>query len=246
MSTKETYMKKHPNNDLSHLGKLWFDDGIKTGKKYKVGEKILFYPCADIDSFSISNNQKLFLRHVIYDIYECAFQVLAKYQGNDRPAGYYKFKDLNHYLLEILPGFNVFHFNFTKAYSDYLQIGTIYKGYVRLSICGNPASRNPNVNAKAIKRMRCKGVLEKIQPNLIMRDFSDSFNPKKQVIKRDTIYGDKGTISYIDSLNAIGYPEDELKFRVKVSEYKNKENLTLQNTDKNKNDDMLIFCIKML
>jgi hypothetical protein len=237
------------NNELSHLGTLCFDEGIlgfkliKEDGKYGIGDQLLFYPCMSVDQYSISNTKERCLKHILYDIYEFTFKPIAKYQHNDQPEGYYKYKDLNHYLLEVLPGFNVFHFNWTKVHKDYLQIGKLYRGYGRLSTCDNPALYNPKIDAKAIKRIRCKGVLEKIQVNLICKDFGENYCADSKKVTRDAIYGEKGTISYEDALKNIGYPENELKFRVNVSMYKDKC-LNLKKTLHN-GKERLVYCIKM-
>lgn len=237
------------NNDLSHLGTLFFDESmlsfkpIKKDAEYQIGHQFLFYPCMSVDQYSISDTKERFLKHILYDIYEFTFKPIAKYQNNDQPEGYYKYKDLNHYLLEVLPGFNVFHFNWTKAYKEYLQIGTLYRGYGRLSTCDNPAVENPKIDAKAMKRMRCKGILTSIKTNLVWKEFIDNNFQDEPQVTRDAIYGEKDTIFYEDALKNIGYPDNELKFRVNVSMFKDR--CSKRQTTPQNDNERLVYCIKM-
>ncbi len=231
-----------PVNDLSQMGTLFFNQGmlgfenVKNGKN-RVGKQVMFFPCVSIDQYEKSDTKERYFRHIIYDIYEFTFKPIAKYQHNDQPEGYYKFKDLNHYLLELSPGFNVFHFNWNKVHKEYLQIGTLYSGYGRLSTCDNPALYNPKIDPKAMKSIRCKGIIKNATVNLIWREFSENYI--------DANDGPKDAISYEDALTSIGYPDNELKFRVNVSSYKGKID-ELSNPGHKKDSDQLVYCIKML
>jgi len=251
MSIKQNKPSKPLNNDLSQLPTLWFNQGnlgfktLKEGQELRVGDQVLLYPCISIDKYSVSDTKKRFLKHIIYDLYEFSFIPIAKYQTNDHPPGYYKFKDINHYLIELLPGFNVFHFNWKNDYKQYLKIGTLYKGYGRLSNCDNPAIYNPNIDAKAMKNIRCKGTILKMVPNLLMKEYRKYFSDDDQKKIRKYINDRNNTISYDDALSNAGYPENELKFNVNFSRFKDKTP-SLQSTKDNKNNEILFYCIKML
>lgn len=238
-----------PTKEISQPGTLFFDEGAvgvfhtKKGDGNSVGEQLLFYPSIMIDSYSVSRTEKRIFKHILCDIYDVTFRALAKYQHNDRPSGYYKYKDLNHYLIEVTPGFSAFHYNWTKVSEKYLQLGKLYRGYCRLTTCFNPSSDNANIDSQAIKRTRCKGFLEEIQVNQVWREYSRQMPPPK-CVSRDIAYKDCGVISYEDALKYIGYPGDELKFRVKVAEYQGLRS-TIKSSDKKRDSDRLVYRVRM-
>ena len=94
--------------------------------------------------------------------------VIDKYEHDedDEEKAYYRKRDVYNYLIEIIPGFNVFHFNYLKKNKKYLKINTLYHGFGRFSNCGRDAVHdNPDTTSEIMKRICCKGILEKIQIN---------------------------------------------------------------------------------
>lgn len=150
-------------NDLSHSMTLSFDEGIlgfkisKKGGEYSIGDHFLFYPCIDIYQYSVSDTSERFLKHILYDLYEFTFIAIDKYQHDYEGEEFDQYKDRYHYLIEILPGFNVFHFNWLKKTDEYLKINTLYHGFGRLSTCGNAALDNPKIDPKAMKKYPPQG-----------------------------------------------------------------------------------------
>jgi len=225
-----------PIDDLSHLGTLFFNEGIlgfklrKKGGEYRIGDSLLFYPCIDIDKYSVSDVNGHCMKHIVYDIYEVTFTVIDKFEHDGEG------ENIHHYLLELFSGFKAFHFNWNKVHKDYLQIGTLYSGYGRLSTCGNPARYNPKIDPQAMKSICFKGILERLQVNQLWRDCIKNVPPKAD--KLDC------TVSYEDILEGIGYPDDMSKFRSKISKYHNDQS-SLESTAQNKASESLVYGIRM-
>lgn len=230
--------------DLSHLGTLSFDEGSlgsnlpKKRREYSIGDHLEFYPCVGIDKYSVSDTYERFLKHIFYDIYEFTFTAIDMYQLCYEEGDV---KNVYHYLVEIMPGFNVFHFNWTKKVDEYLKVGTLYRGFGRLSNCGNPAIDNPKIHHEAIEKIKYKGILENIQANRIWRDCYEYITPSTEKANDDPC----GVISYIDVLRSIGYPDDMLKFRANISKYQD-DQVSRDSTGQNTASDTLIFRIKMV
>ncbi|MBP7509282.1 MAG: hypothetical protein KA807_15825 [Prolixibacteraceae bacterium] len=225
-----------PTNDLSHLGTLFFNEGMlgfklrKKGGEYRIGDSLLFYPCIDIDKYSVSDVNGHYMKHILYDIYKFTFTVIDKFEHDGEG------ENIHHYLIEVTPGFNVFHFNWTKKADEYLQMNTLYHGFGRLSTCGNPARDNPKIDPQAMKSIRFKGMLERLQVNQLWRDCIKNVPPKAD--KLDC------TVSYEDILEGIGYPDDMSKFRSKISKYHNDQS-SLESTAQNKASESLVYGIRM-
>lgn len=232
--------------DMSHLGTLYFGEGmlgfkiLKEGGEYCIGDAISFYPCVNIDKYSVSDTDQRFLNHILHDIYEFTFKVISRYEHDYETNDVNQNRDLNHYLIELSPGFNVFHFNWTQKTGDYLKTGTLYRGFGRLSTCENPAIYNPKIDPEAMKQILCKGKLEKLQINGLWLDYA--INIPLAGSKNDD---DCGVISYDDVLESVGYPEDMVKFRTIISKYQNDQS-TLESTAQNKNSDILVYSIRMV
>ena len=222
-----------------NLGTICFDDGVlgfrlsKKGGEHRIGDHLLFYPCIDIYKYSVSDTNERFLKHILYDLYEFTFMAIDKYEheDDDEDEEYDRKKDVYHYLIEILPGFNVFHFNWLKKTDEYLKINTLYHGFGRLSNYGDPVFDNPDTVPEVMKRIRCEGTLEKIQINEIWRAAG---------VDDDEV----GVIFYEDILEKIGYPGDMLKFRGYVSKYQDDQS-SLESTGQNKDSGTLVYTIRM-
>lgn len=235
---------------LSHIKTLSMNDGMlgfelrMKGGEYRIGDHLSFYPCIDIYQYSVSDANERFLKHVFYDLYEFTFMAIDIYGHDDDEKGedIELCKDRYHYLIELLPGFNVFHFNWPKKIDEYLQINTIYRGFGTLSNCGNAALENPKIDPKAMKRMRCRGRLERLQINGLWRDCHDYITPKEE----DTNDDDDNCllIAYDDVLKGIGYPDDMLKFQAIISRYQD-ENTSFDSTRHYKDTDRLVYTIRM-
>ena len=228
--------------DLSHLGTLSFNEGMlgfKIGKKggeYRIGDHLLFYPCIDIYKYSASDTNERFLKHIIYDLYEFTFMAIDKYEHDDKEGDLDQDNDRYHYLIEILPGFNVFHFNWLKEADDYLKINTLYHGFGRLDNYGDAALDNPDTAPEVMKRIRCEGILEKIQINGIWRDSYEHVAPIIETL--DVAFG------YEDILRSMGDQDDMVKFRGYVSKYQDDQS-SLESTGQNKDSDTLVYTIRM-
>ena len=237
-------------NDLSHSMTLSFNEGMlgfkisKKGGEYRIGDRLLFYPCIDIYQYSVSDTSERFLKHILYDLYEFTFIAIDKYQHNLEleDGDHEKNKDYYHYLIEVIPGFNVYHFNWLKKTDEYLKINTLYHGFGRLSNCGNAALDNPKIDPKAMKSIRRKGILEKLKINGLWRDCHDYLTPIEEDVNVDA--GDCRVISYEDILKSIGYPEDMVKFRRIISKYQ-EDDTTIESTGQNNETNSLVYTIKM-
>jgi hypothetical protein len=233
-----------------NLGTICFDDGVlgfrlsKKGGEHRIGDHLLFYPCIDIYKYSVSDTNERFLKHILYDLYEFTFMAIDKYEheDDDEDEEYDRKKDVYHYLIEILPGFNVFHFNWLKKTDEYLKINTLYHGFGRLSNYGDPVFDNPDTVPEVMKRIRCEGTLEKIQINEIWRDCHKYFPPTEEDMNVDD--DEVGVIFYEDILEKIGYPGDMLKFRGYVSKYQDDQS-SLESTGQNKDSGTLVYTIRM-
>jgi len=230
-----------PVKSLSHLGGLPFNEGMlgfeihMKGGEYRIGDDLLFYPSIYIYKYSASDTNERFLKHILYDLYEFTFMAIDKYGHECADAEEYeRKKDIYHYLIEIMPGFNVFHFNWLKKADEYLKIGTLYRGFGLLSNCGDPSIENPKVDPEAIRRIRCQGVLDKLQINGLWRDCDEYISPRE---KEALI-----AWSYEDVLRNIGYPEDMSKFRAIIPRYQ-VDDSSLESTGQK--SGTLIYTIKM-
>lgn len=216
---------------------LGFQIGQKNGE-YRVGDRLSFYPCVDIYQYKVADNNERFLKHVIYDLYEFTFKAIDKYEHYEEGEDVELWKSRYHYLIEIIPGFKVFHFNWPLKADEYLQLNTLYRGSGNLSNCGNPALQNRNIDTEAIKNIHCKGILEKIQINGLWRDCHD-YTEGTVDDENDCIL-----ISYDDILKSIGYPDDMVKFQSIIAKYE--DNCTcFKSTSDCKDTDKLVYAIKM-
>ncbi len=230
-------------DDLSHLKTLSFNEGMldfnicKKGGEYRIGDHLLFYPSVDIYKYSVSETKERFLKHILYDLYEFTFMATDKYQHDYEGEDFDQYKDYYHYLIEIIPGFKLFHFNWLKKTDEYLKVGTLYHGFGRLSNCDNPAIENHSIDSRAIELIRRKGILEKLQINRLWRDCHDFIAP----IEEDANVDEDGSrvIAYEDILKSIGYPEDMVKFRKITSKYQD-DQTSLESTSQNKNSGVLV------
>lgn len=217
--------------DLSSFKTLSCSDGIlgfklaKEGGEYRIGDRLSFYPSIYIGKYSESKTKERFLRQILYDIYEFTFIPIDQYQHE---------YGANHYLIETLPGFNMFHFNWTKKTDEYLKVGTLYRGFGRLSNCGNPALCNPNIDPDAMKQIHCYGILERLQVNKIWRDYDYTDDPAIS-----------DAFSYDDALKRIGYPGDMVEFRRRTSHYHDVQE-SLESTGQASDSDMLVYVIRMV
>lgn len=233
-------------NDLSHLGTLSFHEGMlgfnlrKRDGEYRIGDLLLFHPCINIYKYSVSETNERFLKHILYDIYEFTFIAVDKYEHHGEGEDGKPYKDRYHYLIEVLPGFNVFHFNWPKKADEYIKMNTLYRGYGGLSNCEDPSIYNPKIDPEAMERIRCKGILEKLQINGLWRDH-DINGPLEENTYDDD---DCRVISYDDILRSFGYPEDMVKFRVNSAKYVADQS-SLESTAQNKNSDTLVYSIRM-
>jgi hypothetical protein len=229
---------------LSHLGTLSFNEGLlgfkisKKGGEYRIGDHLLFYPCINIDKYWVSDTDERFLKHIFYDLYEFTFMAIDKY-GHEcaDPEEHDRKKDVYHYLIEIMPGFNVLHFNWLKKADKYLKVGTLYRGFGRLNNCGDPSIENSKIDPEAVRRIRCQGVLDKLRINGLCRDCDEYLSPK---MKKTLI-----AWGYDDVLRSVGYPEDMSKFRAIISKYQVDDEPILESTGQNKALDSLVYTIKM-
>lgn len=231
---------------LSHLGTLSFEEGMlgfkmrKKGGEYHIGDHLLFYPCVFINKYSVSDTNERFLKHILYDLYEFTFIAIDKYQldyyDDDEDFDYDRWKNTNHYLIEIMPGFSAFHANWLKRADEYLQIGTLYHGFGRLSNYGDEALDNPDTAPEVMKRILCRGILEKLEVNGIWRDSYEHVAPIIETICDG--YG------YDDVLKSIGYPEDMTKFQGYISRYQQDQS-SFESTAQNKNSRTLVYSIRM-
>lgn len=221
-------------NALSQIETLSMNDGalgfklLMKGGEYRIGDRLLFYPCIDIYKYSVSDTNERFLKHILYDLYEFTFIVIDKYELDDDDHD--RKKDCYHYLIETIPGFNVSHFQWLKKTDDYLKINTLYHGFGRLDNYGDSA---PDNATEVMKQICCEGILEKLQINGIWRDSYEHIAPVIGTIR--------DAFGYQDVLKSIGYPGDMLKFQKYVSRYQD-EKSSLQSTA---GQEQLVYTVRM-
>jgi hypothetical protein len=122
----------------------------------ELGGCISFYPCVYIDHYEeIPPPRQPTLDYLISDIYEFCFRPVQAYQNNQH-------KNCHHYLIEIMPGFTLFHFNWFRQYEQYLTVGQWYQGFGYIANCGDPSEHNSYIDAMAIKNIRLRGEIEQI------------------------------------------------------------------------------------
>ncbi|MEA3429285.1 MAG: hypothetical protein U9Q84_08805 [Thermodesulfobacteriota bacterium] len=193
------------NNNSFH-GKLCMSEAMlgfirsKSNKELKVDDIISFYLSIYFDRYTETDRHAPLLKHIIYDLYEIRFRPIQRYYNDQH-------KNCYHYLIEIFPDLLLFHFNWTKQYERYLQVGQWYEGVGNLSNCGDPSEENSFVKATDINKIKHTCRLEQILANQIFQKCFEEWN-------RQTSEGP----DYPGFLNRLGYPD-------KINEFR-------QNTDK--------------
>ena len=172
----------------------------KNDKELKVGDLISFNLSIYFDRYTETDRRTPFLKHIIYDLYEIRFRPIQRYYNDQH-------KNCYHYLIEIFPNLLLFHFNWTKQYDQYLQVGKWYKGFGNLANCGDPSEENSFVKTADINKIKHTCRLEQILPNQIYQKCFEEWN-------QQTSEGP----DYQGFLNRLGYPD-------KINEFR-------QNTDK--------------
>ena len=172
----------------------------KNDKELKVGDLISFNLSIYFDRYTETDRRTPFLKHIIYDLYEIRFRPIQRYYNDQH-------KNCYHYLIEIFPNLLLFHFNWTKQYDQYLQVGKWYKGFGNLANCGNPSEENSFVKTADINKIKYTYRLKQIFANQIYQKCFEEWN-------RQTSEGP----DYQGFLNRLGYPD-------KINEFR-------QNTDK--------------
>jgi hypothetical protein len=156
------------------------------------GDEISFYPCAKIDHYESINQDHPHCRHIWANIYAFQFKPITRVANFDRP-------DCYHYFLEISSGFIVFHYNWTKPYDEYLQLGVIYQGYGRFTNCGNDESdADWPVDLALMKPYLKTGKLVNVYENALVNDDSKhpytgediAYSPEEEALKRLDYFGD--------------------------------------------------------
>ena len=172
----------------------------KNDKELKVGDLISFNLSIYFDRYTETDRRTPFLKHIIYDLYEIRFRPIQRYYNDQH-------KNCYHYLIEIFPNLLLFHFNWTKQYDQYLQVGKWYKGFGNLANCGDPSEENSFVKTADINKIKYTYRLKQIFANQIYQKCFEEWN-------RQTSEGP----DYQGFLNRLGYPD-------KINEFR-------QNTDK--------------
>lgn len=207
-------------------GMIGFNNTLSRSES-KVGDCISFCPCVKIDYYAESARTSPILRHIVYNIYEISFRPIQKFSNNLN-------KNCYHYLIEIIPGFILFHFNWSRKYEHYLKVGKRYQGYGRLTNCGDPSECNPFVDGTAIKSISRRAQLERILLNHIHRDYVE----KLFACKEDETY------TYECALAQLGYPHDYIKFQESLTTY-GYQPKELESTALRGPCDALIYCVTL-
>ena len=190
----------------SPANRLFLDAGA-VGFKYArqnsaltVGDTISFYPEIKIDQFEAIEDAVPSFRHLLCDIYEFVFRPIEAFPNNLH-------KDCYHYLIELWPGFEVFHFNWIEKGDNYLRVNRWYKGYGRLSNCGDPSEENPHVPPKRMKAISQRARVERTIENPLSKDYFENHCPWDE----GKCYG------YEDALARLGYWDNFRKFKKEMS-----------------------------
>jgi hypothetical protein len=165
-----------------------------------VGDTISFYPEIKIDQFDAIEDAVPSFRHLLGDIYEITFRPIDAFPNNLH-------KDCYHYLIELWPGFEVFHFNWIEKGDNYLRVNRWYKGYGRLGNCGDPSEENPHVPPERMKAILQRARVERIIENPLSQDYFENHCPWDE----DKCYG------YEDALARLGYWDNFQTFKKEIS-----------------------------
>ena len=187
-----------------------------SGSESKVGDYISFYPSLQIDYYAETDPPvRRTLNHIIYNVYEFYFTSVAGFLNNLKEFCF-------HNIIEIMPDFELFHFNWHREYDQYLEAFKWYKGYGRITNCGDPSEENPFIDATAIKGISQRAKLKKILINQV--DIEDH--------------------SFRNTLAQLGYFHDYAKFRKNLRNhlYKPKE---IESTTLRQPGDELVYCVEL-
>lgn len=190
------------------------------------GDTISFYPEVKIDQFVPAKRTTPFLKHLCCDIYEFTFRPVEAFANNLH-------KDCYHYLIEIWPGFQLFHFNWTEKGDNYLRLGIWYKGYGRLSNCGNPSAENPNIPLKKTRGILVRGRVERIIVNPLIKDYLENHCPWDEY----RCYG------YEDALASLKYWANFREFKKKTFSYQTQ--FTESTSFNSSSSESFIFLVKL-
>ncbi|MCK4468939.1 MAG: hypothetical protein KAU60_11360 [Desulfobacterales bacterium] len=191
------------NNNSFH-GKLCMSEGMlgfirsKNNQELKVGDLISFNLSIYIDRYTGTDCHVPLLRHIIYDLYEIRFRPIQRYYNDQH-------KNCYHYLIEISPDLLLFHFNWTRQYKQYLQVGKWYEGLGSLANCGEPSEENSFVKATDINNIKHTCRLEQILANQIYQKCFEEWNWQTSECP-----------DYPGFLNRLGYPDKINEFRQNI------------------------------
>ena len=191
------------NNNSFH-GRLCMSESMlgfirsKNNEELKVGDLISFNLSIYFDRYTETDHHAPLLKHIIYNLYEIRFRPIQRYYNDQH-------KNCYHYLIEIFPNLLLFHFNWTKQYEQYLQVGKWYEGFGNLSNCGDPSEENPFVKATNINNVKHTCRLEQILVNQIYQKCFEEWN-------RQTSEGP----DYQGLLSRLGYPDKINEFRQNI------------------------------
>jgi len=196
-------------------------------KPLKVGNSIYFTPSVEFDYFEKINDKKYSFNHIIHNVYEFEFRVTKMFPNNIHGNRF-------HYFVEVMLGFTLFHFNWTKEHGKDLETGKWYRGFGRVSGAGDPSKENPHIDRIAMKEIMKKGIIERI---LVVHNSRDYIEKMFSLFPDKVHTGESG-------LESLGYPEDFNRFKENLRGY-SPEIKELQSTAQQDSYDLLNFLIRI-
>lgn len=191
----------------------------------KFGDSLWFLPSIRLFQVEELEPGAYGFDHLAQNLYQSRFKVLWKFPNQSFMANRF------HYLLEVLPGLVLFHFNWLRDHWDYLQVGKWYQAFGMVSGSGDPAEENPQIDRQRINRVIRKGVIQEILVVDKTRDYSSGFPPDYDQV----FTGQSGLEPY-------GFPDDlqGLKAKLKTDPPRLRK---LQSTDQRDDFDVLVFAM---
>jgi len=191
----------------------------------KLGDSLWFLPSIRLFQVEELEPGAYGFDHLAQNLYQSRFKVIQKFPNQSFMASRF------HYLLEVLPGLILFHFNWLRDHWDYLQVGKWYQAFGMVSGGGDPAEENPQIDRQRINRVIRKGVIQEILVVHNNRNYLSGFPPES----------DQG-FSGESGLEPYGFPDDFQGLKAKL-EADPPRLRKLQSTAQRDDLDVLVFAM---
>jgi hypothetical protein len=194
----------------------------------KVGDSLWFLPSIRLFEVKEVETGSYGFDHLAHNLYQTRFKVIQKFPNQSFRANRF------HYLLEVLPGLVLFHFNWLREHWEYLQVGKWYQAFGMVSGAGDPAEENPQIDWQTIDQVIRKGVIQGILVVHNNRDYLDRFAP----------YTDQ-VFSGRSGLEPYGFPDDFQGLKAKLETDPSRLR-KLQSTEQRDDFNVLVFVMGLI